>query len=68
MNGAVMRKNAHIRQKVRKNKMFQGYVLDICYHTWSAYKKAWNQAVKEEKLFDKDGRKITRTYKEEEDE
>lgn len=43
--------------------MFQGYVLGVCYHTWSAYKKAWNEAVKEGKLFDKNGRKITKMYK-----
>lgn len=48
--------------------MFQGYVLGVCYYTWSAYKKAWNLAVKEGKLFDKNGRKITRTYKEEKNE
>lgn len=43
--------------------MFEGWVLDVCYHTWGAYKKAWNEAVKKGLLFDKNGRKITKLYK-----
>lgn len=42
--------------------MFRGTILGITYHTWEAYKRAWNEAVKEGKLLDKNGRKITRLY------
>lgn len=44
--------------------MFEGKILGITYHTWSAYKKAWNEAVLAGKLFDKNGRKITKIYQE----
>lgn len=43
--------------------MFRGCVLGITYYSWFAYKKAWNQAVLAGKLFDKNGRKITKIYK-----
>lgn len=42
--------------------MFKGYLLGHAYHTWGAYKKAWNEAVLAGKLFDKKGRKITKLY------
>ena len=38
--------------------MFRGEVLGVMYHSWETYKKAWNDAVKQGKLFDKNGRKI----------
>lgn len=43
--------------------MFKGVILVITYHTWGAYKKAWNEAVLAGKLFDDKGRKITKIYK-----
>ena len=43
--------------------MFFGEILGVYYGTWEGYKKAWNRAVKEGKLFDKNGRKITKLYK-----
>lgn len=42
--------------------MFRGEVLGVMYYTWGAYKKAWNEAVRAGKLFDKNGRKVTKTY------
>ena len=42
--------------------MFKGSVLGVMYYTWSSYKKAWNKAVLEGKLFDAKGRKITKIY------
>lgn len=48
--------------------MFEGCVLNVWYHTWGAYKKAWNEAVKKGLLFDKNGRKITKLYKMQESE
>ncbi len=42
--------------------MFKGTILGITYHTWSAYRKAWNEAVLAGKLFDDKGRKITKIY------
>lgn len=40
--------------------MFKGYVLGVCYRTWNGYKQAYNEAVLYGKLFDKNGRKITK--------
>lgn len=40
--------------------MFQGNVLGVMYYTWGSYRMAWNKAVKEGKLYDKNGRKITK--------
>lgn len=42
--------------------MFRGSILGVTYYTWGAYKRAWNEAVKTGKMFDKKGRKITRLY------
>lgn len=42
--------------------MFRGEILGITYYSWGAYKEAWNKAVIEGKLFDKNGRKITKLY------
>jgi hypothetical protein len=42
--------------------MFKGVILGVTYHTWSSYKRAWNEAVLAGKLFDKKGRKITKIY------
>lgn len=41
--------------------MFRGEVLGVMYHSWETYKKVWNDAVKQGKLFDKNGRKIYKT-------
>ncbi len=40
--------------------MFKGYVLGRLYHTWNSYKNAYNKAVLDGKLFDKNGRKTTK--------
>lgn len=40
--------------------MFKGYVLGICYYTWSSYKQAYNEAVLDGRIFDKNGRKVTK--------
>ena len=40
--------------------MFRGTVLGITYYTWEGYKNAYNEAVLEGKLFDKNGNKITK--------
>lgn len=45
--------------------MFKGEVLGVMYYTWNAYKKAWNEAVREGKLLDRKGRKVTKMYPEE---
>lgn len=42
--------------------MFEGYVLGIRYDSWDTYKKAYNRAVLDGKLFDKNGRKITKLF------
>lgn len=42
--------------------MFKGVILGVTYHTWKSYKKAWNEAVLEGKLFDTKGRRITKLY------
>lgn len=42
--------------------MFRGEVLGVMYYSWNAYKKAWNEAVLAGKLFDKNGKKITKMY------
>lgn len=42
--------------------MFKGTILGITYHTWRAYRKAWNEAVLAGKLYDDKGRKITKIY------
>ena len=42
--------------------MFRGSILGITYYTWEYYKRAWNDAVKTGRMFDKRGRKITRLY------
>lgn len=42
--------------------MFRGEILGVTYYSWSAYKKAWNEAVLAGKLFDKNGKIITKTY------
>lgn len=42
--------------------MLRVWLLGRCYHTWGAYKKAWNEAVLAGKLFDDKGRKITKIY------
>ena len=42
--------------------MFRGSISGVTYHTWGSYKRAWNEAVKTGKMFDKKGRKITRLY------
>lgn len=44
--------------------MFRGEILGVTYYSWGTYKKAWNDAVRQGKLFDKNGRKITKLYKE----
>lgn len=44
--------------------MFDGVILGVTYVTWKGFKKAWNEAVRAGKLFDKGGRKITELYKE----
>ena len=44
--------------------MFIGEILGETYYSWKAYKKAWNEAVRAGKLVDKNGRKITKLYKE----
>lgn len=40
--------------------MFRGYVLGRLYHTWNSYKNAYNKTVLDGKLFDKNGRKVTK--------
>lgn len=40
--------------------MFRGKVLDVMYYDWHSYRIAWNKAVIEGKLYDKNGRKITK--------
>lgn len=45
--------------------MFRGEILGVMYYTWNAYKKAWNKAVREGKLVDRKGRKVTKMYPEE---
>lgn len=45
--------------------MFRGEILGVIYYTWNAYKKAWNKAVREGKLVDRKGRKVTKMYPEE---
>lgn len=47
--------------------MFQGVILGKTYHTWSGYKKAWNEAVLAGKLFNSKGQKITKLYSIKED-
>lgn len=42
--------------------MFEGVILGIKYHSWGAFKKAWNEAVLAGKLYDNKGRKITKIY------
>lgn len=42
--------------------MFRGWVDGIMYHYWTAYKRAWNEAVKAGRLFDDKGRPITKLY------
>lgn len=42
--------------------MFKGWILGIEYNSWESYKNAWNEAVLEGKLFDKNGRKVTKIY------
>lgn len=52
-----------MKRKFQKDgdSMFRGEVLGVMYHSWKTYKKAWNDAVKQGKLFDKNGRKIYKT-------
>lgn len=33
--------------------MFRGEILGVMYYTWSAYKRVWNESVRDGKLFDK---------------
>ena len=40
--------------------MFKGWVLGFCYYSWDSYKKAYNNAVLEGKIFDKHGRQVTK--------
>ena len=42
--------------------LFKGWILGIEYNSWGSYKKAWNRAVMEGKLFDKKGRRVTKIY------
>lgn len=42
--------------------MFRGEILGVMYYSWGAYKRAWNKAVLDGKLFDTKGRKITKIY------
>lgn len=42
--------------------MFRGEVLGVVYYSWFTYKKAWNEAVLDGKLFDSKGKRITYTY------
>lgn len=44
--------------------MFRGEILGVMYYSWGSYKKAWNDAVRQGKLIGKNGRKITKLYKE----
>ena len=44
--------------------MFDGVILGETYVSWAGYKKAWNEAVRQGKLFDKNGKQITKLYKE----
>jgi phage terminase small subunit len=40
--------------------MFKGYVLGIYCHTWNSYKQAYNKAVLDGRIFNKNGRKVTK--------
>ena len=40
--------------------MFKGYVLGVCYYTWNSFKQAYNKAVLDGRIFDKNGRKVTK--------
>lgn len=42
--------------------MFRGEILGVMYYSWNAYKKAWNEAVLDGKLFRSNGRKATKLY------
>lgn len=42
--------------------MFRGWINGITYCSWTAYKRAWNEAVKGGRLFDDKGRPITKLY------
>ena len=40
--------------------MFIGTILGVTYYSWEGFKDAWNEAVRNGRLFDKKGNKITK--------